>query len=99
MPTVKIMTKVRSHAVKDELQTRLRRIEGQVRGVQRMIDDDRECHEIVQQLNAVNAAVRNATHHFVRAYAKECLTRAKELDYRESRVMLDQLMDLMARVK
>lgn len=93
------MTKVRSHAVKDELQTRLRRIEGQVRGVQRMIDDDRECHEIVQQLNAVNAAVRNATHHFVRAYAKECLLRAEELDYGESEIMLDQLMDLMARVK
>lgn len=99
MPPVKIMTNVRSQAVKDDLQTRLRRIEGQVRGVQRMIDDDRECQEIVQQLNAVNAAVRNATNHFVRAYAKECLLRAEELDHRQSEKMLDQLMDLMARVR
>jgi DNA-binding FrmR family transcriptional regulator len=90
--------KVHSQAVKDDLHRRLRRIEGQVRGVQRMVDEERECEEIVQQLNAINSAVRNATHTFMRAYAKDCLFRARELDT-EGEEMLDELLDLMAKVK
>ena len=41
--------KVEGAATKEELQKRLKRIEGQVRGVQKMLDEDRDCHEIVQQ--------------------------------------------------
>ena len=43
---------------KAELLTRLRRIEGQVRGLQQMIIDDRYCLEVVQQINALTAAAR-----------------------------------------
>jgi DNA-binding FrmR family transcriptional regulator len=47
--------KVEGAATKEELQKRLKRIEGQVRGVQRMLDEDRDCHEIVQQLAAIRS--------------------------------------------
>jgi CsoR family transcriptional regulator, copper-sensing transcriptional repressor len=61
---------------KNALKTRLRRVEGQMRGVQKMVDDDRDCQEILQQLAAIRSAVQNASEFFLRTYAKECLTRA-----------------------
>ncbi len=60
--------------VKSDLRRRLRRVEGQVRGVQRMIDEERDCHEILQQLSAVRSASYSASVALVRSYAKQCLT-------------------------
>ncbi len=48
----------RTPAEQDELLRRLRRIEGQVRGLQQMIVDNRHCLEEVQQINAITAALR-----------------------------------------
>lgn len=90
--------KVHSQSVKDDLERRLRRVEGQVRGVQRMVEEERECDEIIQQLNAIHAAVRNATHAFMRGYARECLLRARETEA-EGEQMVDELLDLMAKVR
>lgn len=63
-----------------------------------MVDDDRECAEIVQQLNAIHAAVRNASHTLMRAYAKDCLLRAQGAEG-EAGEVVDELLDLMAKVK
>ena len=52
--------KIQSAATKDELNKRLRRIEGQMRGIQKMLDEDRDCAEIVQQLTAAQSALRSA---------------------------------------
>ena len=90
--------KVQSQEVKGDLHRRLRRIEGQVRGIQRMLDDDRDCREIVQQLNAAHAAVGNATHLFMRAYAKDCLLSASG-EGQDPAAVIDDLLDLIARVK
>jgi DNA-binding FrmR family transcriptional regulator len=57
----------------EELKKRLHRIEGQVRGVAKMIDDDRDCHEVVQQLTAIRSAVQQVSLLVVRAYAADCL--------------------------
>lgn len=62
--------------VKDDLLLRLRRVEGQVRGIQRMIESERDCHEILQQLSAVRAALYYTSVTLVRSYAKECLADA-----------------------
>mgnify|MGYP003345575268 CR=1 FL=1 len=43
---------------RDELGDRLRRIEGQVRGLQRMVEDEAYCIDVLTQVNAVNAALR-----------------------------------------
>lgn len=59
--------------VKDDLLKRLRRIEGQVRGIQRMVEDERDCHEILQQLSAVRSAAYQTSVTLVRSYANECL--------------------------
>ena len=65
--------KIKGDTKKDVLTKRLRRIEGQVRGVQKMIDEERDCREILQQLAAVRAAVHQTTLLLVRSYASECL--------------------------
>jgi len=85
-----------SKAVKADLSNRLRRIEGQSRGVQRMLEDDRECHEVLQQLKAMQAAVKNATTLYMRAYAKECLLETANQGERE--LVVDEIMDLMAKI-
>jgi DNA-binding FrmR family transcriptional regulator len=48
-------------------------MEGQARGVAKMIEDDRDCNEILQQLAAVRSAAHQATVELVRAYATECV--------------------------
>jgi DNA-binding FrmR family transcriptional regulator len=52
---------------------RVRRIEGQARGVAKMIEEDRDCGEILQQLSAVRSAAHQATVALVRNYAAECV--------------------------
>ena len=64
---------INNSEVKGDLHRRLKRIEGQVRGVQHMLDDDRDCRAILQQLSAIRAAVQQASLLLVRAHATECL--------------------------
>ncbi len=58
---------------KADLLNRVRRMEGQARGVARMIEEDRDCSEILQQLAAVRSAAHQATVALVRVYASECV--------------------------
>jgi CsoR family transcriptional regulator, copper-sensing transcriptional repressor len=61
-------------AKREEFQNRLRRIEGQAKGVQRMIDEGRDCLDIVDQLAAVKAAVNALNVDMVEAFALYCLS-------------------------
>jgi len=54
--------------------TRLRRVEGQVRGIQRMIEDERECEAIVTQLMAARAALDRAGMQIMTRYITVCLS-------------------------
>jgi len=58
---------------RDDLIKRLRRIEGQTQGIQRMLVDGRECREILNQLASVRAATRRASQELMRHYALSCL--------------------------
>ena len=55
---------------------RLQRIEGQVRGLSRMVEDDRYCIDIVTQLSAVRAALRGAEDEVLRDHAGHCIEHA-----------------------
>jgi len=65
--------KLADSETKTKLLRRVRRIEGQARGVARMIEEDRDCSEILQQLAAVRSAAHKATVLLVRSYAAECV--------------------------
>jgi DNA-binding FrmR family transcriptional regulator len=66
--------KIQNPEAKEKLIQRLKRIEGQVRGVQTMLDEERDCREIMQQLTAVHSAVQGASRIFLQEYATSCLT-------------------------
>jgi DNA-binding FrmR family transcriptional regulator len=59
--------------VKEKLILRLRRIEGQVRGIESMLEGERDCREIMQQLSAVHAAIQGTSRIFLQEYATTCL--------------------------
>jgi len=61
---------------KDSLLARMKRIEGQARGIQRMIEDDRYCIDIVQQLTALSAAVDEVSLLILQAHIEGCVTDA-----------------------
>lgn len=65
--------KLAQESAKADLLARIRRIEGQARGIARMIEDGRECTDILQQLAAVRSAAHKATVCLVRAYAAQCM--------------------------
>jgi CsoR family transcriptional regulator, copper-sensing transcriptional repressor len=60
-------------ATKDQLGKRLRRIEGQVRGVQRMVDEDRYCIDVVTQITAIQAALDKVALGLLDDHAKHCI--------------------------
>jgi DNA-binding FrmR family transcriptional regulator len=60
--------------VRQEMLSRLRRIEGQARGVQRMVEEGRDCAEIIHQLASIRAATHGASVFLLKHYAKECAT-------------------------
>ena len=59
-----------------QLQARLSRVEGQVRGVSRMLEEQRPCIEVLQQLASVQAALKGVTKVVLRNYLERCATDA-----------------------
>ena len=61
-------------AARDDLIRRLRKIEGQTQGIQRMLLDGRECREVHNQLASVRAATRRVSLELMKYYAQTCLS-------------------------
>lgn len=70
--------KIQNQESKEKLIQRLRRIEGQVRGVQGMLDEERDCREIIQQLAAIHSALQGTSRLFLQEYATACLIEMDE---------------------
>lgn len=62
--------------VQEEVQRHLARIGGQVRGLQRMLKDDRYCVDLLTQIEAVRGALRQVSQIILRNYLENCVTRA-----------------------
>ena len=75
----------------NEVLLRLRRIEGQVRGIQRMVEENRDCCDVVVQLAAVKAAVASLNTLVAETYAQECLCAGESLALDEVNRLLDVL--------
>jgi DNA-binding FrmR family transcriptional regulator len=70
--------KIQNVETKEKLIQRLRRIEGQVRGVQAMLNEERDCREVMQQLAAIQAAVQSTSRILLQDYATACLVEMDE---------------------
>jgi len=82
-------------ATKDQLQKRLRRIEGQVRGVQGMVAEDRWCIDVLTQISAVQAALDKVALGLLDEHARHCVMGSPD-DERADRS--DELMAAVARL-
>lgn len=80
-----------SESVKAEVTRRLRLIEGQVRGVQGMVEKDRDCRDVVTQLAAIKASVASLNTLVAESYARECLCGEEPRDTNEVSRLLDLL--------
>jgi DNA-binding FrmR family transcriptional regulator len=77
---------------------RLGRIEGQVRGLARMVEDDRYCIDIVTQISAVRAALRRVEGEIMRDHVSHCVEHAiASGDKAEQRRKVSELMDVFGR--
>ncbi|MDQ3408945.1 MAG: metal-sensitive transcriptional regulator [Actinomycetota bacterium] len=88
MPTTRGYT-----ATKDQLNSRLSRIEGQVRGVQRMVDEDRYCIDVLTQISAVQAALDKVALGLLDDHARHCVVGAESQE-----LQADRTEELMAAV-
>jgi CsoR family transcriptional regulator, copper-sensing transcriptional repressor len=70
-------------ATKDQLQSRLRRIEGQVRGVEKMVDEDRYCIDVLTQIGATQAALDKVALGLLDEHARHCVIEGKDADREE----------------
>ena len=82
-------------AIKDRNLKRLRRIEGQVRGLQKMVDDDRYCADIMTQISSVHEALRAVGRELMRNHLKHCATSAIRASNGEADPMYDELIEMM----
>lgn len=71
-----VARKYRYSKDKQALQTRLKRIEGQARGIQQMIEDERYCIDIIQQLTALSAATDEASLLILESHIEGCVSNA-----------------------
>lgn len=83
---------------KVKAQARLKRIAGQVSGIQRMVVEDRYCVDVLVQVAAVQAALLETGRVILSGHVENCLTDAiRSRDPRERRKKLDELMNLFSR--
>ena len=83
--------------VKSRNVTRLRRIEGQVRGLQKMVDEDRYCADILTQISSVHEALRSVSRELMRNHLKHCASTAIRGGDAEAEAMYDELVEMMYR--
>ena len=86
-------------ATRQDATTRLRRIEGQVRGIQRMLDQDRYCIDVLAQMKAVRAALHRLEAIVLRDHVGGCVADAiASGDAEERRGKLDELVETIGRM-
>ena len=82
---------------KQRNQKRLRRIEGQVRGLQKMVEEGRYCADILTQIASVHEALRAVGRELVRNHLKHCATQAIRRRPEDAEAMYDELVEMMYR--
>ncbi len=77
-------------------QNRLRRIEGQVRGLQKMVEEDRYCADIITQVASVQEALRGVARNLMKNHLHHCAAKAlRSGKKQETEAMYDELLELI----
>ena len=83
--------------IKERNLVRLRRVEGQVRGLQKMVEEDRYCADIMTQISSVHEALRAVGRELMKNHLRHCASRAIRSSDEEAGEMYDEIVDLMYR--
>ena len=83
---------------KDDLQKRLRRIEGQVRGLQRMIDEDTYCIDVLTQIAAITKALQAVSLALLEDHMNHCVVDAARAGEQEGRQKVTEAVDAITRL-
>ncbi|HEY9369005.1 metal-sensitive transcriptional regulator [Streptomyces sp.] len=83
---------------KEDIIRRLRRIEGQVRGVQRMVDEDAYCIDVLTQVSAVNAALQSCALALLDEHLSSCFTEAVAQGGDEAKEKVSEASKAIARL-
>ena len=86
-------------ALKEQASVRLKRIEGQIRGIQRMVADERYCADVLMQIAAVQESLRSVARVMLRNHLEHCASeaiRSADADRRER--MYDELTELFGKL-
>ncbi|SFF04539.1 metal-sensing transcriptional repressor [Alteribacillus iranensis] len=83
----------RTDSEKKALLNRLKRIEGQVRGIQNMVEEDRYCVDVLVQLSAINAALKKVGFTMAERHTKHCVSHAVKSG--EGDAAIEELMEVM----
>jgi len=75
---------------------RLKRVEGQVRGIQRMVEEDRYCVDILVQISAINAALKKVGFTVTERHMKHCITHA--VNDGEGDLAIEELLEVLKQV-
>ncbi|TQS70524.1 metal-sensing transcriptional repressor [Ornithinibacillus gellani] len=86
----------RSDDEKQSVVNRLKRIEGQVRGIQRMVEEDRYCVDILVQISAINAALKKVGYTVTERHMKHCIGHA--IQNGEGDAAIEELLDVLKHV-
>jgi DNA-binding FrmR family transcriptional regulator len=82
--------------IKDANRRRLRRIEGQIRGLQKMVEEDRYCADIITQVASVQEALRGVARNLMRNHLHHCAAKALRSGKREeTEAMYDELLQII----
>src|SRR5438445_1566575 len=83
-------------ALKDSNRKRLRRIEGQVRGLQKMVEEDRYCADVIVQIASVQEALRGVARNLMKNHMRHCAAKAIGSGKKEEKeAMYEELLGLM----
>ncbi len=85
-------------ADKEAVQKRLRRIEGQVRGLQRMVDEDRYCINVLEQVAAVTKALQSVSLELLDDHLAHCVVKAAEAGGEQARLKVNEASAAIARL-
>ena len=85
----------RDEATKKKLKKRLRTIEGQIRGIQSMIDEDKYCNDILIQLLAINKSIKSVSNEIFKNHLSTCVIRDIKNDDPK---IIDEVMELIGRL-
>ena len=83
---------------KEAVQKRLRRVEGQVRGIQRMVDEDKYCIDVLTQISAASSALRAVALELLEDHLGHCVTHAIEAGGPDAQAKIREASDAVARL-